>query len=1228
VKKAVLFIGLLFSIPVSLFAMRSSGGGGTSVSTTTTSVLTSSSSFSYGAIYLSSGAILMSISTTPTKASFFNTNGISQFTVPDHTVDEIVIGTGGVFYSYFNTVSTFTTAGTTDLIYSEIRVNGAQTGITCQNNVTSFMRCSAGGLLSLTSGSTVSLYLSASSATIPTPSFKDAQLVIFSGGGVGSTSTAAVTTESHYGAIYLSSGASSQSVSTTPVKVTAFDTNGLFSGSTPDHSNDQISISTTGTYNVLANIISTNGTAGLINYYYQVRVNDIATDISCQDTAFPRCVMAGLLSLSASDAVSVYVAADSTGSYSIVTTDAQLYVAAIGGGGGSGSGDIESVTAGYGLSGGGTSGDVTLNLLPTVTNYIWNTNILQSGSTFYVSSGTVLNQLSVGDGSGSRLLFDPSQSDPTINLYDHPSGGPGAQINYKSPSGVDRATTKIDSVGYVIGVASGTGTSLLERVRIFNTSFISFGDTNGGSALIVDKSSVAVLSGRPLVLYDTGGNFYVALESSDTLTHNQRYVFTNSTGTPNQALSVHSNNPDGSQNLYWQTVSTGAGSANPAGSDTEIQLNESGVFGSSNTFTFDYGTGLFTIGASDGQTAIVDNNITIRDTNSAGSGDSYITFETNDHNGSPVTSGIELLNLTNTQMHLYSGVVGIRIIDPISADTGAIFELDSGGYAKGSLRFSDGLGEGSIVFHSTLSLFTTDLPWVFQSTVTFNSSTMTIAGIQYFWPLLNSTGTLTNNGSGVLSWTASSGGADNLGSHISTKTITADFGIGGSTGVFTSTVTIGTLNSGVGQSFFGLGLIVNNSTGGTTNSDFQVKGDNDANLIQTRASADLVSIGTNTFSHKLRIQGGLLVTSSVTVSSLNCTGNTNGGVVTTDSSGQLVCSDDDTASNGDNFGSHIATKTATLGFGYSSTTGTVSSWLEISTTSLSHTNALAVGGDVFVSGVVKSSTVINQAGTESITMTPSLIQINKGGSSAINISNNTVSVNNRQTTMTMPGGSVENAWPLTLQGYSSGNTLPVSTLRFEYSKDLLASQFDYGYVGLRSKPGESNFFIVTGDSVTANGHGPYPDDIFRINVSTNSSNYGYVGINVATPTSRLHVGGDATLTSTVTLTGGRLLESVVTLTDASTIATDASLGNIFTVTLGGNRTLGNPTNPVNGQKAVWRIRQDGTGSRTISFGSDFRFSIDVPMPALSTSANLTDYIGAIYNSTDSKWDVVAVSKGY
>ena len=104
--------------------------------------------------------------------------------------------------------------------------------------------------------------------------------------------------------------------------------------------------------------------------------------------------------------------------------------------------------------------------------------------------------------------------------------------------------------------------------------------------------------------------------------------------------------------------------------------------------------------------------------------------------------------------------------------------------------------------------------------------------------------------------------------------------------------------------------------------------------------------------------------------------------------------------------------------------------------------------------------------------------------------------------------------------------------------------------------------------------------------------------------------------------------SVVALVDGVTINTDASLGNLFTVTLGGNRTLANPTNPSNGKRVIWRFTQDGTGGRTITLGSDFRFGTDITAISLSTAPNVTDYFGAIYNSSAGKWDVIAFIKGY
>lgn len=104
---------------------------------------------------------------------------------------------------------------------------------------------------------------------------------------------------------------------------------------------------------------------------------------------------------------------------------------------------------------------------------------------------------------------------------------------------------------------------------------------------------------------------------------------------------------------------------------------------------------------------------------------------------------------------------------------------------------------------------------------------------------------------------------------------------------------------------------------------------------------------------------------------------------------------------------------------------------------------------------------------------------------------------------------------------------------------------------------------------------------------------------------------------------------IVALTDGATIAVNGDITDIGTVTLGGNRTLSNPTGtPDDGQKFQVRVKQDATGSRTLAFGTDYRGSTDLPLPTVTATASKTDYLGFQYNAADSKWDLIALSKGY
>ena len=83
--------------------------------------------------------------------------------------------------------------------------------------------------------------------------------------------------------------------------------------------------------------------------------------------------------------------------------------------------------------------------------------------------------------------------------------------------------------------------------------------------------------------------------------------------------------------------------------------------------------------------------------------------------------------------------------------------------------------------------------------------------------------------------------------------------------------------------------------------------------------------------------------------------------------------------------------------------------------------------------------------------------------------------------------------------------------------------------------------------------------------------------------------------------------TVSALTDGATITPNFATGNNFSVTLAGNRTLASPTNLTAGQHGSITITQDATGSRTLAYGSSWKFSGGTA-PSLTTTANAVDVL--------------------
>jgi hypothetical protein len=92
--------------------------------------------------------------------------------------------------------------------------------------------------------------------------------------------------------------------------------------------------------------------------------------------------------------------------------------------------------------------------------------------------------------------------------------------------------------------------------------------------------------------------------------------------------------------------------------------------------------------------------------------------------------------------------------------------------------------------------------------------------------------------------------------------------------------------------------------------------------------------------------------------------------------------------------------------------------------------------------------------------------------------------------------------------------------------------------------------------------------------------------------------------------------AVITLTDDVTIAWDMNLGWNAQVTLAGNRTLGNPVNPIVGRGGFLKVTQDATGNRTLLFGANWDFAGGTA-PTLSTTAGAVDFITYFVASTTS-----------
>lgn len=122
-------------------------------------------------------------------------------------------------------------------------------------------------------------------------------------------------------------------------------------------------------------------------------------------------------------------------------------------------------------------------------------------------------------------------------------------------------------------------------------------------------------------------------------------------------------------------------------------------------------------------------------------------------------------------------------------------------------------------------------------------------------------------------------------------------------------------------------------------------------------------------------------------------------------------------------------------------------------------------------------------------------------------------------------------------------------------------------------------------------------------------------------------GGDVTANSVTTFTNKRIDPRVSSEASNTAVTPDISSFDVYIYTaLAANLTINATTGgtPVNGNKLVFRFKDDGT-ARTLNWttaGSNSFRAVGITLPTTTVISKVT-YVGCIYNSVETVWDVIA-----
>jgi hypothetical protein len=209
---------------------------------------------------------------------------------------------------------------------------------------------------------------------------------------------------------------------------------------------------------------------------------------------------------------------------------------------------------------------------------------------------------------------------------------------------------------------------------------------------------------------------------------------------------------------------------------------------------------------------------------------------------------------------------------------------------------------------------------------------------------------------------------------------------------------------------------------------------------------------------------------------------------------------------------------------------------------------------------------------------------------------------------------------------TNGLVLTTGTLSFDPSTLPVATSSVFGVVktgtGITNTSGTITVPVATSSTTglvsvpSANGLSVNGSGDVAIGVAT-SSVFGVVKVGTSMQISSgvLNVASTYVSTSNANTFTAAQVVALSNLIDASTVDVNLSLGNVFFLSIGGNRALGTPSNPVVGGQYMFVIRQQSSGTSTLTWPSSFKFRTGQSSALSSGIPFAYDVITATYVSS-------------